>query len=152
VKQGNPDVGIAESVLLSNYDSYYHATERKLPLPVLRVKFADPDATWFYIDPRMSQVVGRFTRRERLQRWIYHGFHSLDFNFWYYQGWVWTTVMVLLNAGGTLLSVIGVVIGVKRLRRNTRSTRSTRVLVRLVPLVFLFLTALEVFRTVSIQV
>ena len=28
--------------------------------PVLRVKFGDPDATWFYIDPRMSQVVDAF--------------------------------------------------------------------------------------------
>jgi hypothetical protein len=122
VQQGNPNVPVIETAVLKNYDSYYHATERKPPLPVLRIKFGDPDATWFYIDPRMSQVVGRFTRRERLQRWIYHGFHSLDFNFWYYQGWVWTTVMVVLNLGGAVLSLIGVIIGVKRLRRNTRST------------------------------
>src|SRR5262249_27245511 len=115
VQQGNPNVPIAETAVLTNYDSYYHATDRKPPLPVIRVKFADADATWFYIDPRMSQLVGRFTRRERLQRWIYHGFHSLDFNFWYYQGWVWTTVMVVLNLGGMVLSLIGVVIGLKRL-------------------------------------
>lgn len=116
-RAGNPNVAIVESVLLSDYDPYYHATERHPPLPVLRVKFGDPDATWFYIDPRMSQVVGRFTRRERLQRWIYHGLHSLDFNFWYYQGWAWTSVMVLLNLGGTFLSAIGVIIGLKRLFR-----------------------------------
>ena len=90
--------------------------ERKPPLPVLRVKFADPDATWFYIDPRMSQVVMRFTRRERLQRWIYHGFHSLDFNFWYYNGPVWRVTMVALCSGGALLSMIGAVIAAKRLR------------------------------------
>jgi hypothetical protein len=117
VKQGNPDVAIAESSLLTDYDSYYHPNEGKPPLPVLRVKFADPDATWFYIDPRMSSVVSRFTRRERLQRWIYHGLHSLDFNFWYYQGPMWTSAMVVLNAGGALLSVIGVIIAVKRVLR-----------------------------------
>lgn len=117
VRQGNPGVPIAEAAVLSSYDSYYHATERKPPLPVLRVKFADPDATWFYIDPRISQVVGRFTRRERLQRWIYHGLHSLDFNFWTYQGWAWTVAMVALNAGGALLSGIGVIIGIRRLLR-----------------------------------
>jgi hypothetical protein len=117
VKQGNPNVPVADSVLLNDYDSYYHAVERKPPLPVLRVKFADPDATWFYIDPRMGRVVGRFTRRERLQRWIYHGFHSLDFNFWYYQGWAWTAVMVGLNLGGVVLSGIGVIIGLKRVGR-----------------------------------
>jgi hypothetical protein len=118
VGQGNPGVPIAEATLLSDYDSYYHATERKPPLPVLRVKFGDADATWFYIDPRMSQVVGRLTRRERLQRWIYHGLHSLDFNFWRYQGWAWTVAMVALNAGGTLLSAIGVIIGVRRIFRS----------------------------------
>ena len=118
VRQGNPDVPIAEATLLSKYDSYYHPSERKPPLPVLRVKFADPDATWFYIDPHMSQVVTRFTRRERLQRWIYHGLHSLDFNFWYYQGWVWQTTMVGLNAGGALLSMIGVALAIKRVTRR----------------------------------
>jgi len=124
VKQSTPDVSIAESVLLTDYDSYYHPTERKPPLPVLRVKFADPDATWIYIDPHMSQVVTRFTRRERLQRWIYHGLHSLDFNFWYYQGRAWTTAMVFLNAGGAVLSVIGVILACKRVSRSIK--RMTR--------------------------
>src|SRR5215470_12112775 len=124
VKQSTPDVPIAESVLLSKYDSYYHPTERKPPLPVLRVKFADSDATWIYIDAYMSQVVTRFTRRERLQRWIYHGLHSLDFNFWYYQGRAWTTAMVFLNAGGAVLSVIGVILACKRVSRSIK--RMTR--------------------------
>jgi len=120
VKESTPDVPVAESVLLSNYDSYYHPTERKPPLPVLRVKFHDPDATWIYIDPHMSQVVTRFTRRERLQRWIYHGFHSLDFNFWYYQGWAWTVAMIVLNTGGAVLSVIGVMLASKRVARSIK--------------------------------
>ena len=87
--------------------------------------FADPDATWFYIDPHMGQVVTRFTRRERLQRWIYHGFHSLDFNFWYYQGPAWTTAMVVLNAGGALLSIIGVILAFKRVGRGISRMRKS---------------------------
>src|SRR5262249_15748414 len=67
IKKGNPDVSVVESQLLSDYDSYYHPSERRPPLPVLRVKFADPDATWFYVDPHMGQAVARFTRRERIQ-------------------------------------------------------------------------------------
>ena len=113
--------------MLSGYDSYYHATERKPPLPVLRVKFADPDATWFYIDPHMSQVVGRFTRRERLQRWIYHGFHSLDFNFWYYNGAVWRTAMVALNAGGSMLGIIGLVLAINRVCRGVNRNRKSHI-------------------------
>src|SRR5262249_31633406 len=72
-----------------------------------------------------SQVVTRFTRRERLQRWIYHGLHSLDFNFWYYQGWAWTTAMVFLNAGGGVLSGGGVIPASEGGRRSIKGvTRS----------------------------
>ena len=117
IEKGNPEAKIVESQLLSDYDSYYHPSERRPPLPVLRVKFADPEATWFYVDPHMGQAVGRFTRRERIQRWIYHGFHSLDFNFWYYNGPVWRAAMIVLNAGGALLSAIGVLIAARRVKR-----------------------------------
>jgi len=84
------------------------------------VKFGDSDATWFYVDPRMGQVVTRFTRRERLQRWIYHGLHSLDFNFWYYNGPVWRATMVALNTGGAFLSIIGLLLAIKRVKRGTK--------------------------------
>ena len=124
IEKGTPDAKIVESQLLSDYDSYYHPSERRPPLPVLRVKFTDPDATWFYVDPHMGQAVARFTRRERLQRWIYHGFHSLDFNFWYYNGPVWRIVMVVLNAGGALLSTIGVLIAIRRISRGLRGFKS----------------------------
>jgi hypothetical protein len=118
IQKANPGVPMIESRLLSDYDSYYHPGERRPPLPVLRVKFGDPDATWFYVDPRMGEAVARFTRRQRLQRWIYHGFHSLDFNFWYYNGPVWRAAMVALNAGGALLSAIGVLIAIRRVKRG----------------------------------
>jgi hypothetical protein len=125
VKQGNPDVHVVESQILTSYDSYYYPRERKPPLPVLRVKFDDPAGTWFYIDPHMSQVMVSFTSRQRLQRWIYNAFHSLDFNFWYYQGAAWYAGIVGLNAGGALLSIIGVVLSVKRLARGFKK-RSSR--------------------------
>jgi len=117
LRQATPNVAILESQLLSEYDSYYRPSERGAPLPVLRVKFSDPDATWVYVDPRMGLAVRRFTRRQRLERWIYHGLHSLDFNFWYYNGAVWRTTMVVLNAGGALLSTIGLVLAIKRVKR-----------------------------------
>jgi len=120
IKQATPGETMIDSSMLTTYDGYYHPSERKPPLPVLRVKFADANATWFYIDPRLSQVVASFTRRERLQRWIYHGLHSFDFNFWYYNGPVWRTVMVALNAGGAALSLIGVLIAIKRIERAVK--------------------------------
>jgi uncharacterized iron-regulated membrane protein len=117
LKAPSPDIPVRESVLLQDYDSYYYSLSRKAPLPVLRVKFDDADATWLYVDPRMSEIVGRAHRRERLQRWIYHGLHSLDFSFWYYSRPAWDIGMIGLSAGGIALSFIGVVISWKRVTR-----------------------------------
>jgi hypothetical protein len=121
--EGNPDAPILESALLSRYDSYYYSRDPKPPLPVLRVKVEDPDATWFYIDPKMSQVVARFSKRERLERWVYHGLHSLDFSFWYDRRPLWDVGVIALLAGGTLSSGIGFFIGVRRLVRNAGRPR-----------------------------
>lgn len=119
VKEGNPNVPVADLQLRSDYDSYYRSRDRRPPLPVLQVKFDDPDATWFYIDPATSQIITRYTRRERVQRWIYNGLHSLDFPFWY-DSPLWDVGVVVLCLGGATLSAIGVVIGFKRLTRGAK--------------------------------
>jgi hypothetical protein len=113
-----PDVPIAESQLLSEYDSYYYSRGRQTPLPVLRVKFADPAETWFYIDPEMSQVVAQIHRLNRLERWLYNGLHSLDFAFWY-DSPLWDVAMIVLSLGGLSVSAIGLVLGIRRVRRGT---------------------------------
>jgi len=120
VKLGNPDVHLADFQMLHSYDSYYYARGQERPLPVLRVKFADPDATWFYIDPKMSQVVARFTHRQRVERWIYHGLHSLDFSFWYYNRPLWDIGMIALSLGGLTTSGIGLYVGATRVLRHVK--------------------------------
>ena len=119
IAAANPDMAISDSTLIDNYDAYYYDRDRAAPLPVLRIRFADPDLTQAYVDPHLLEVVGRFTRRERLERWLYHGLHSLDFPFWYYSR-AWDVVMIALLSGGSVLSAIGVVIGWRRLRRLAR--------------------------------
>jgi hypothetical protein len=119
-REGNPEAPIVESALLNTYDSYYYARNPKPPLPVLRVKVDDEDATWFYIDPRLSQPLARFSRRERIERWVYHGFHSLDFAFWYDRRPLWDAGVIALLAGGGLSSGIGLFVGVRRLVRKVR--------------------------------
>ena len=52
-----PGVPILESELLTEYDAYYYSRDDQNPLPVLRVKFADPADTWFYVDPEMGRVL-----------------------------------------------------------------------------------------------
>jgi len=127
VRQSVPDVPVAEYEVLSQYDSYYYARGQERPLPVLRVKFADLDGTWFYIDPAMSQVVGRFTSRDRVERWLYHGLHSLDFPFWYYKRPLWDIGVILLSLGGIATSGIGLYIGMKRVIRHIKRIFRPRV-------------------------
>jgi len=117
VKSAEPDFAITETRLLSNYDAYYYDRDRDAPLPVLRIKFDDPNRTWVYIDPRSSTLVARFTGRERLQRWLYHSLHSLDFPFVYFSRPLWDIVVIVLCAGGAFLSAVGGILGFKRVAR-----------------------------------
>jgi hypothetical protein len=113
-----PDVGVAESSLLTEYDSYYYSREGEAPLPVLRVKFEDPEDTWVYIDAARSQLVARVHRMERVERWLYSGLHNLDFAFLYSSGPLWSITVIALSLGGLASSGIGLFLGVKRLRRG----------------------------------
>ena len=59
VEAAVPETPIVALELLTDYDSYYYSRGRVAPLPVLRVKLGDPESTWLYIDPLMSQLVWR---------------------------------------------------------------------------------------------
>ena len=120
VKRAVPDTAISSAEMLTTYDSYYYSRDGLAPLPVLRVKLDDPDRTWLYIDPRMSQLVGRVHRLDRAERWLYNGLHSLDFSFWYYRRPLWDVGMILLSLGGLTTSAIGLCLGFKRVIRGLR--------------------------------
>jgi hypothetical protein len=111
---------LVESQLLTEYDSYYYSRVGQVPLPALRLKFADPAETWVYVDPAMSQVITSVNRLTRIERWIYHGLHSLDFAFLYNSRPSWDIVMIVLCLGGLTSSSLGLVLGVRRMRRATR--------------------------------
>jgi uncharacterized iron-regulated membrane protein len=124
LKASLPDVPIADYELLADYDSYYYSRGGQTPLPVLRVRFEDPAETWVYIDPEMSQVLAQIHRLNRVERWLYNGFHSLDFAFWYDKRPLWDVGMIALCLGGLASSGIGLALGVKRMRRA--ATRSAK--------------------------
>jgi uncharacterized iron-regulated membrane protein len=120
IKAAAPDAPMTESQLLSEYDDYYYSRIGQTPLPVLRLKFADPAETWVYVDPALSQVVTAINRSERVERWLYHGLHSLDFAFLYNSRPSWDILMILLCLGGLTSSTLGLVLGVRRMRRATK--------------------------------
>jgi hypothetical protein len=118
LKSAAPDAPVLEAQLLPEYDSYYYSRGRQTPLPILRVKFGDPDRTWVYVDPEMSQVVARIHRIDRVERWLYNGLHSLDFSFWYNRRPLWDIGVITLSLGGLASSSIGLFLGIRRLRRG----------------------------------
>lgn len=114
-RTGFPTAHVVESTRLSDYDAYYYDRDRRKALPVLRVKFSDPERLWVYVNLQTGQLIADITRRQRLERWLYHGLHSLDFPFWYYRRPLWDIVIVVLCLGGALSSGLGVAMAMKRL-------------------------------------
>ncbi len=106
---------------LDRYDAYYYDRDQHLSLPVLRVRYNDPQKTWLYFDPRHGGIARKEERLTRLNRWIYHGFHSLDFPFLYYRRPLWDAVVIALSMGGIVLSVTTLSASWRRVRRGATS-------------------------------
>jgi len=119
-----PGTGITEIASLSDYDSYYYDRNRELPLPVWRVSYGDPQRTSLYVDPARGVILRKEERLTRLNRWLYHGLHSLDFPFLYYRRPLWDVVVITLSIGGLLLTLTTVVPAWRRIRRHARHIRS----------------------------
>jgi hypothetical protein len=108
-----PDFGVTEAAWLTEYDAYYYGKGGDRRLPVLRVSFNDPEETMMYLDAHDGQLVQTEVRRSRLERWLYHGFHSLDFPWIYQRAWAWYPLTVGLSFGGLLLSLTAVTVSVR---------------------------------------
>lgn len=104
---------------LDDYDAYYYDRDRRLSLPVLRVRYADAQHTWLYFDPKHGSIARKEERLTRLNRWLYHGFHSLDFPFLYYRRPLWDAVVIALSLGGIVLSATTLTASWRRVKRST---------------------------------
>jgi hypothetical protein len=85
-------------------------------LPVVRFAFDDPGATLVYVDPRTGEVALSVDKAQRTGRWLFNLLHSWDLPVLLDGGWVREAVLILLSAGGLLLSGTGIVIGIRRVR------------------------------------
>lgn len=117
-KAAMPGVPVRDAAWLHEYDAYYYSQEGTRALPVLRVRYNDPKATWLYIDPARGAIASRLERGSRLNRWLYQGFHSLDFPFLYYKRPLWDIVVIVLSIGGIAISVTSALPAWKRLKRH----------------------------------
>lgn len=112
-----PDIRIVGETLLDAYDAYYYSRDGRAPLPVLRVELDDPLDTWVYIDLQTSRIIAHVHRWNRVERWLFNGLHSLDFEFWYDRRPLWDIGLILLSVGGLVMSAIGLALGSRRVAR-----------------------------------
>ncbi len=124
-----PDAEIVSVDQLSSPDAWYGDPRYgRAPLPVLRVRFDDPAATWLYLDPAQGRIVHREQRRSRVDRWLYRGLHRLDFPGFYGMRPLWDVVVIVLLMGGLFSAVTSLMPALRRLRRH--AVRLTRRLIR----------------------
>ena len=121
-----PGVPVRDSEWIEEYDGYYYDPRGTRTLPVLRVRYADANETWLYLDPGRGGIVQRSGKVSRLRRWLYQGFHSLDFPFLYFKRPLWDMVVILLSIGGTVLSFTTLLPAIRRLRRHGRAVMAWR--------------------------
>jgi hypothetical protein len=111
---------VAEARLITQYDTYYLDRTRQRPLPVLFVQLNDEAHSQYYIDPKTAQVVGayRSSTESWVNRWMYHGLHSINFPWLYNYRPAWDIVVLTLMLGGTSLCLTSVIIGFQLVRRK----------------------------------
>lgn len=108
---------VVDLTWLTAPDDYYYDRDSPRGLPVLRARYADAAATWMYLDPATGEVAMVVGRADRLNRWLYHGLHSLD------PAWLrsrrpwWDVVVIVLSLGGIAAVVTILVPAWRRLRR-----------------------------------
>jgi len=112
-----PDARMTMQQRLLTEDAYWYSHHTRRVLPVLRAGFDDAAQSWFHIDPRTGDILGRSDRGRRTYRWLFNALHSLDFHALIAHRPAWDIVVWLLSLLGLVISTSSVVIGWRRLMR-----------------------------------
>ena len=114
-----------DSDWLERFDSYYFARDaqsmygfQNRPLPVLRVRFDDPEQNWVYLDPASGEIVARHDQRQRIGRWLFNLLHSWDWHPLLERPLLREALIIAFSLGGMLICISGTVLGWRRLRRK----------------------------------
>lgn len=112
--------GGATTSIVDQYDRYYLDRHRVAPLPVVLVQLNDADRSRYYIDPKSGRAVGGYSTTNFLDRWLYHGLHSMNFPWLYNFRPAWDIVVIGFMLGGTLLAATSLVLAWQVLGRKLR--------------------------------
>ena len=113
-----PDAAMPMQLRLGAYDFHWYAHHHARALPVLRAGFDDDVQSWFHLDPRTGDILGRSDIARRSYRWLFNALHSFDFPWLLAYRPAWDIVVWLLSLLGMTISVSGVAIGWRYLRRG----------------------------------
>jgi hypothetical protein len=119
IKEAAGPANLAELRLMDQYDAYYRDRTHERPLPVILVRLNDPGNTRYYVDPKTARVVGDYNSQRWINRWLYHGLHSLDFPWLYKYRPLWDVVVISLLFAGTALCATSLILAWRVLRRKT---------------------------------
>jgi PepSY-associated transmembrane protein len=112
--------GLADIRVLDQYDAYYLDRRRERPLPVVLARLNDANETRYYVNPKTARIVGTYSARGWVNRWLYHGLHSLDFPWLYNYRPLWDIVVITFMVGGTALCVTSLILAWQVLGRTLR--------------------------------
>ena len=101
--------GGADIRVLTEYDSYYLDRRGQRPLPVILAHLHDAEQSRYYVDPKTARIVGSYSG-DWMDRWLYHGLHSLDFPWLYKHRPLWDIVVITFMFGGTALALTSVIL------------------------------------------
>jgi len=126
VKKSVPNPEKLEIRNLERYDSYYQDRDRRRPLPVILALTNDAEATRYYIDPKTAAVVGNYSNRSWVNRWLYHGLHSLNFPWLYNHRPLWDIVVITFMICGTALSMTSLILAWRAIGKKLRQLAGNR--------------------------
>jgi hypothetical protein len=121
-----PGLEYSELTWLTEEDAYYYHTldsfDLGLPrsvrtLPVLRLKYEDPQQTWLYLSPSHAQLL-KSEVIDRRNRWGYYGLHGFDFAVLYRNRPLWDIIVLVLLIGCITMSVTVVAPAYQRLKKH----------------------------------
>jgi len=117
-RSAKPDTSIASQGLIATGDAY-HYDHHSTPavLPAYRAIYSDSEETRLYLDPHTGELVNFVDAGSRGFRWWHLSLHRLDLP-GLRERPLWDIVTLTLLAGVASLCLIGVWLGVRRLRRT----------------------------------
>ena len=110
-----PQVELDSWYVVPEKGIYIDLREGSLTAATIRVESSDLNRTWLLIDRYSGQIISVIDSSRHFHRWLHNDLHSVDFSGIADRRPLWDAVMLVLLMGGLVVSITGVVIGMRRL-------------------------------------